>query len=219
MGLCPGVYDPATKSAEAIWEVDPDNEEASLERFDDSRTHERELRNMAEVIAANAGDRGFVDVIPSELVAWAVATQTISPDTELARTFERRRLPQTSDADAESGSATINIADDSLASELARARNEIGRLTTERDQLKQKTKETGKHFAEIRIRILAAALDRLATNRERCEDQKGGVVAAKLASEVNDHRFHYGFGHDDKAPSATTIRDKIAEALSGKLWK
>ncbi|WP_296892368.1 hypothetical protein [Thiobacillus sp.] len=217
LGLRPGTYDPATKSAEAIWEVDPANEEASLEHYEGATAHEQELRSLTAVIAANASGRGATDVVPSEIVAWAVETHTISPDCEVAREFERRRLAKlVGDSTLQEGSpAHISPRNDQVEV-LRKATEEIARLTVERDDLKKKTKNTGKHFAEQRAAILAAALHRLAKHRDDCVDSKGVVVGAKLTTQVDDNRVFYGLGNADSHPSHETLREHITNALSDK---
>jgi hypothetical protein len=217
----PGAYDQATNSAEIIWERDPNVSEAGLESLDENPDfHCREVRNLTAVIAANAASRGATDVVPSEIVAWAVETLTIPQGCELDREFDRRRLISPLDDLSWITDPTADAASQgSLAEQLARTQEEIGRLTVERDKLLKKAKDTGKRFAEQRAAILAAALHRLANHFEECADSKGAIVGAKLAKHVDDHRIAYGFGADDKDPSHTTIRDHINKALSGKPGK
>jgi hypothetical protein len=218
LGLRPGTCDATTKIADAIWVRDADNPQGLPDNYENDINYGRELVELTEVIATNTISQGKKDVTPAEIVAWAIETQTISPDSEVARTFERRRIAKL-DADTNTDSAsrpTGSVAN--LAEDLRKAAREIGRLTTQRDDLAKKAKGTGKHFGEKREAILAAALHLLANHRDDCIDGNGRVVGAKLGNAVQDMRVYYGFGDDETNPAATTIIQTITDALSENRW-
>jgi hypothetical protein len=205
-------------TAVAIWEVDPDDEQASMEHYESDFDCRRDLRDLTAVIALNASCRGEQDVSPSEIVAWAIKTQTISPDCELARAFDRHRLVDSIAARSDASSVPQPF-HEKLVDDLRQAVEEIGRLTTERDELKKKAKATGKQFVEQRATILAAALHCLSNGRDECINSKGRVVGAKLAAQVHDKRVSYGFGDDDVKPATATIEQHITDALSDATWR
>ena len=215
VGLLPDNINHGLEEVEAVWEIDPDDEEASLEHFERDVDYRQSIRELTIVIANNAANSGESDVSPSEIIAWAIETLTISPKDEVARIFEHRRLCGAA-MDTHGTSSLIPESIIENTAQALRQREEISVLVIENAALKKKVKNTGKYFAEQKVKILAAGLHCLAKHYGDCVDANGRVVAAKLAGQVDDKRTWYGFGDeaDDTQPVAKTILEHIAGALS-----
>lgn len=234
LGFRPEDIDSVTENAEASWVTDPEDHEEFPANFDDAADYGRELRDLTKTIASNASIQGGIDVIPSEIVAWAIENGSLSTESELAVIFERRRLAKLEVERSTSSTRNSPTASEKLAQELDQAKSEICCLTNERDKaleeisrlkvdcvaLKKKAKHTGKQHAATREKILTAALYHLANYRDECveKNNKDKVVAAKLGGELHDKRVNYGFGIEDENPSASTIIDLITGALSNKIY-
>lgn len=227
LGFRPGDIDSVTEIAEASWVTDHEELPADC---DNGADYGRELRDLTKTIASNASIHGGIDVTSSAIVAWGIENGLLSAESETAVMFERRRLANFEVGASASSTHSSPTASEKVAQELDQAEAKISCLTNERDvalariehlnvecdTLKKKAKETGKHHAETRGKILAAALYHLANYRDECVGPNLKVVAAKLASEVHDKRFNYGFCIEDANPTAPTITDHITAALSPK---
>jgi len=238
-GLIPVKFDPETGCAIAIWPLDPVTPEDSLEHFEGAEACCLDLSRLTRVIATNMCSSAELAVVPDKIVSWALDTLTIPRDCDLARAFERRRLAAVGHA----ADPASSVSDDgSLILELQERCRQLGdqvaTLERENSQLQTKAKGTGKQWAEVRERVYAAALHRLASDLAQhtsspsakdfvldwanqdhsCIDRSGRVVAAKLAAEVDDSREFYGFPSGDKNPAATAIEGYLAKSLGDEHW-
>jgi hypothetical protein len=229
LGFRPGIIDPLSKDVDASWVKDPEDENEFPDSFDGGADYGREIRDLTKAIATNSTVLGSANVIPSEIVTWAVKNRIISIESNLAQIFGQRLL------DSQQADATTNLdlrfdEAEKLSLELINAKTEIIRLsssleeaTTEINRLyeglgiaNKKAKNTGKHHAETRAKILAAALYHLSNFRDTCVDSNFKVLASELARQIDDKRVFYGFDIDDKNPAASTMIEHITNALSSK---
>ena len=66
-GLLPDDINHGLEEVEAVWEVDSDDEEASLEHYERDVDYSRSISELTVVVANNAANRGESDVSPSEI--------------------------------------------------------------------------------------------------------------------------------------------------------
>jgi len=172
----------------------------------------RYAREVQELI--RAAKAGFPEILnprdgepllrPLDVLQWAKHTG-IAIDEEFQSTASEAAL------DLDLPACKAKIAElEKLNTDLA---NELAALKKSAQSAK------GKHWAEQRLRIYAAAL-------HACVKKFGGgadngdpsIKATKIAEQVNDHRLLYGFKDEDH-PTHDTILETVRKALNDETWK
>ena len=230
-GLVPGEIDTETGSAVAYWHIDPRDEASSLEEFDPQEDYGEDICELTKLIVANNG--GNDKLSPDAIVRWALRKSVIGRMSPLANAFYRLGFisddsPQPTPKDSTDVEASLALIQ-SLEKQLIDAKEEIGRLIGQQDELRRKAKETGKQWLETRCEVYSAALHRLSLHVAEIlsDGQCGGksaspgnsikgarVIASRLAQAVHDHRVFYGFPEEDKNPSYNTMVDHLEKALN-----
>lgn len=176
-----------------------------------------DVKNVVRVIT----DAIYEEAIAADIFisSDSIGNIGVDPYVTLVERNELKRLTQSLDEKPEFLFPRMphdrKLPTDSDIGQAEESSKQLTHLEKENERLRAKVKETGKHYAQTRNRVLSAALRLINEHPDKVIRKSGKIVASLLAEEINDNRSYYKL--DDSNPAFSGILDIVRSSISGSL--